>query len=521
MPTTRFASSTGNTDSTALNGNITAESIQEQRQKSFNGRKKREVPSDLSPKQKIMIQFINHITDVDKKHLLWSKAADESIGIDTVIERVYKLKYKDFASLKADLDKVFSACIHIIKKSIPELDAFKKLYTYTNHSLALEASRLEEELEENEHVVEFISLFRPTNDGYAFTDMIARDPAATPITNYPHNIHELIVHKAQAAALDEVPLLKDVVAPPPTYYSKIVRHEDKPIVPINWLDFGAFSSFAPASDSNNANATYENTYMGRSAKRFKKWEQKQLEKEDETEEPAAEEMDTNDEELNALWLEKEGFDVKAIEEAVNNNNNNNTPDNIAQELERNCQLLEQLVQYQHSRFSAGKTKWDAVEEKEVEIAKTLEKHMMAMLSKLPPNATTDTDIIESTMTRLPLLDSSYRGTLPPHKIFSFPTTERAENLPPYANITPTYSKDNWRLVRVAPVPPKDMTGNLPVFPLVSMMEQQQLNFYQRAPFPGQPQQQPLPLQQQPQTQQRVPVAAAGSSFAYQQQPQRR
>ncbi|KAL9559787.1 hypothetical protein MBANPS3_000262 [Mucor bainieri] len=512
MPTTRFASSTGNTDSPASNGGSTAESIQEQRQKSFNGRKKREAPNDLSPKQKIMIQFIDHITDLDKKHLLWSKAADESLGIDTVIERVYKLKYKDFASLKADLDMVFSACIHIVKKSIPELDAFKKLYTYTSHSLALEASRLDEEVEENEHVVEFISLFRPTNDGYAFTDMIARDPAATPITNYPHNIHELIVHKAQPAALNEVPLLKDVVAPPPAYYSKIVRHEDKPIVPINWLDFGAFSSFAPASDSNNANATYENTYMGRSAKRFKKWEQKQLEKEDEPETPASaasEDMDTNDEELNTLWLEKEGFDVKAIEEAINKE-----PDNVAEELERNCQLLEELVKYQHARFSAGKTKWDAVEEKEVEIAKTLEKHMMDMLSKLPPNATADSSLIENTMTRLPLLDSSYRGTLPPHKIFSFPTTERAENLPPYANITPTYSKDNWRLVRVAPVPPKDMTGDLPVFPLVSMIEQQQLNFYQRAPFPGQPQQQLPPPQQQPQPLQRVPVA-------YQQQPQRR
>lgn len=37
---------------------------------------------------------------VDQKHLLWSKVADDAIGIETVIERVYKLKYKDFASLK-------------------------------------------------------------------------------------------------------------------------------------------------------------------------------------------------------------------------------------------------------------------------------------------------------------------------------------------------------------------------------------------------------------------------------------
>lgn len=112
--------------------------------------------------------------------------------------------------------------------------------------------------------------------------------------------------------------------------------------------------------------------MGRSAKRFKKWEQKQLEQDSGEEEEvkkstaaaATDEMETNDEELNALWLEKEGFDLKVIEEAMNKG-----PDNMSEELERNCQLLEQLVRYQQSRFSAGKTKWDAVEEKEVEIGK--------------------------------------------------------------------------------------------------------------------------------------------------------
>jgi len=88
--------------------------------------------------------------------------------------------------------------------------------------------------------------------------------------------------------------------------------------------------------------------MGRSAKRFKRWEQEQLEKQDEAEKTATEEMETND------------------EEAINKE-----PDNVAEELERNCHLLEELVRYQQSRFSAGKTKWDAVEDKEVEIGKFL------------------------------------------------------------------------------------------------------------------------------------------------------
>lgn len=140
--------------------------------------------------------------------------------------------------------------------------------------------------------------------------------------------------------------------------------------------------------------------------------------------------------------------------------------------------------------------------------------MTHMLSKLAPNATTDTKLIEKTMERLPVFEAAYRGTLPAHKIFSFPTTEKAENLPPYANITPTYSKENWRLVKVAPFPPKDVSMNH--FPLVSMIEQQQLNFYTKPPFPPQAQQ---PLPPQPPQQQRVPIA--GSPYTYQQQPPHR
>lgn len=121
--------------------------------------------------------------------------------------------------------------------------------------------------------------------------------------------------------------------------------------------------------------------------------------------------------------------------------------------------------------------------------------MTDMLSKLPPNATTSVEVIEETMERLPLYESAYRGTLPPHKIFSFPTTEKAENLPPYANITPTYSKDNWRLVKVSPLPTdKDVT-----YPPLSMIEQQQLNFYSKPPFPT-----TNNIPQQQQQQQRMP-----------------
>lgn len=241
--------------------------------------------------------------------------------------------------------------------------------------------------------------------------------------------------------------------------------------------------------------------MGRSAKRFKRWEKRQLEN-------PREEITREDIEANTSWAEKEGLDMDAIEAALNKE-----PEDVNEALERNSQLLQDLVGYQNSRFNGTASTWTQVDEKEVEIgkkryilwiyiyiliffykAKTLEKNMTEMLSKLPPHATSSVEVIEKTMERLPLYESAYRGTLPPHKIFSFPTTEKAENLPPYANITPTYSKDNWRLVKVSPLP----TDKDVIYPPLSMIEQQQLNFYTKPPFvniPPPPQPQPQPQQQ--------------------------
>lgn len=171
------------------------------------------------------------------------------------------------------------------------------------------------------------------------------------------NVQEIIIHPAPPASEEEVPLLKEVVAPPPKYFAKTLKHEDKPILPIQWLDFGAFSSFAPASDSNNANATYEHTYMGRSAKRYKKQENNlqsntHIEKDVDTE-------------VNASWLAEQGLDINVIEAAMDKG-----PENVNEELERNSELLEELVNYQKTRFTSGKeSDWKAVNEKEIEIGK--------------------------------------------------------------------------------------------------------------------------------------------------------
>ncbi|KAG2198528.1 hypothetical protein INT47_008632 [Mucor saturninus] len=489
MPTTRLTAGKSPMESST----VMKESSLESRKEIFEAKKKREALLDPTPKQRIMVQFLEAILNVDKRYLLWTPRHENAITFDIIEDRVYKGKYKDINALKSDFDELLLTILPFTRSSHTDMDAFKELYAFAENSLRFESKRLNQPITESETLYQLSALFRPTPDGYAFTDMTLKNSSAGPLTNLPSNVQEIIIHPAPPAREEEVPSLKQVVAPPPKYFAKTLKHEDKPILPIQWLDFGAFSSFAPASDSNNANATYEHTYMGRSAKRHKRQENQpksttsSMEKESDTE-------------INASWLAQQGLDINVIEAAMDK-----APENVNEELERNSELLEELVNYQKTRFTDGKeSDWKAVNEKEIEIAKILESNMTSMLARLPPNATTNNDVIEKTMERLPMFESAYRGTLPPHKIFSFPTTEKAENLPPYANITPTYSKDNWRLVKVSPLPPKDLKDTHGP-PLVSMLEQQQLNFFSKPPFPP-----PLPQQQQ----QRVPTP--GQPFAFQQ-----
>lgn len=67
MPTTRFASANEKSNSTGLDTNVSIDMdvIRESREQAFNLRKKREVPADLTPKQKAMIQSIDCIIEYE------------------------------------------------------------------------------------------------------------------------------------------------------------------------------------------------------------------------------------------------------------------------------------------------------------------------------------------------------------------------------------------------------------------------------------------------------------------------
>lgn len=64
MPTTRFASA-NEKNSTDIAEPVNIESIQDSRKQAFSSKKKREIPADLSPKQNVMIQFIDCVIEYE------------------------------------------------------------------------------------------------------------------------------------------------------------------------------------------------------------------------------------------------------------------------------------------------------------------------------------------------------------------------------------------------------------------------------------------------------------------------
>lgn len=82
-----------------------------------------------------------------------------------------------------------------LSHSRQETNAFTQLYQFTTQRLTFEAKRLNQELESNDDVYRLTALFRPTVDGYAFTDLSLKPKDAKPITDlrkewYPFCDHQ-------------------------------------------------------------------------------------------------------------------------------------------------------------------------------------------------------------------------------------------------------------------------------------------------------------------------------------------
>ncbi|ORY90334.1 hypothetical protein BCR43DRAFT_109151 [Syncephalastrum racemosum] len=367
---------------------------------------------------------------------IWNPSDGSPSRLATIKDKASRGEYASVQDYKDELDQAFDSAL-IDHPSLS--DTIQRLYYFILASLRLvHKVPLDYGLSQKP-----IALFRPTLDGFVFTDAVLRKPS--PDHPLPIGIQEMMIHPAPP--VDNVPTLRSTVPPPPRFPSRIQRHEDKQAVPVEWLDYGAFSSFAPTHDSNHANVSYENTYMGRAAKRFRKWEKRQRD------------ADTRrEDEVDTAWLAAQGLDPDAIVSAAvvqsNDKNDETTADDDLKDveaiLERNKVLLRDLVRYQDQRFGLNEARWGKVDASERQTAKSLQARLQMLMAALAPDQLTDPDSVEKTMARLPLTNAVYRGTLPPQRLFAYHTSEHVEALPHQATIMPDYAKERWRWIDVAP-----------------------------------------------------------------------
>ncbi|KAG2220440.1 hypothetical protein INT45_004182 [Circinella minor] len=447
----------------------------------------------------ILKQFVDILLKTDKYGILDLLDNNDPITVEAIEAKL--VDYTSLTEFKHDIQLAFRTVLP--KLDDQHRDAFDKLHEFAMTTLQFESQRLKrkflqidndtmdmEEEDEIEDEEKQIALFRSTMDGFIFTNAIPSSFIDKTKEKLPAGVQELAIYPTPATT--EVPTLRNTIPPPPRFPSRIHRHEDKQTVPIQWLDYGVFSSFAPTRDSNQANVSYEHTYMGRVAKRFRKWEKKQrslqtlgkptsppksvlqlqqqqqqINNNNMKDESNNNDSDNNNkgDEIDTQWLKEQGLDVEAIMEATQNGTMNiddfigNDEQDIEGILERNSELLTYLSQYQDYRFGLGDARWGNIDEIERNIAKALEKRMHKLASKVQPKDLTDSSAVEAAMDRLPLKEPAYRGTLPPNKFFAYPTQEKLEPIPPLANMLPGYAKEHWRLVEVAPVPMKTSNNN--------------------------------------------------------------
>ncbi|ORZ15784.1 hypothetical protein BCR42DRAFT_42801 [Absidia repens] len=418
---------------------------------------------DLTPLNQTFSDILATLTRYDKFNI------EELTPFHAILEKINTNHYSHPDEFKNDLDILFTK-VRSASKTQQQND-IEHLYNSVLVSLQLEISRDHASLmmdtstlsPNNQDRIR-TALFRPTIDGFIFTDANASINQSQ--EHLPPKIQTIAIHPVPPESFT-VPALKESIQQPYRFPSRHSKHEDKPIVPVQWLDYGAFTTFAPACDSNNANTSYESTYMGRAAKRHRRWERKQRRHLVQTETSRIQQKQHRDEEsdmdcdIDVDWLKDQGLNVDAILESAASNDiekeDTNDVDDANGLLGKNEKLIGKLLTHQENRFkststapSADNTHFGKVDVEEQETANKLQQNLYQILSQLSPSSVTHRQDIELAMSRLPLQEVSYRGSLPSNKIFAFPTSEKIDPSlpPPFANITPTYSKDRWRLIDV-------------------------------------------------------------------------
>ncbi|CAO3660663.1 unnamed protein product [Umbelopsis vinacea] len=272
------------------------------------------------------------------------------------------------------------------------------------------------------------SLFQVTADGYVFSDM-SKTPdwisQADKGRELPPNYQEVVIHPSPLTQQD-IGSLSHAVPNYAEQHRRIDRYEQR-MVPVEMLDYGAFASFAPKYDSNSATISFESTYMAKTSKQAWRADQKRREREF-----------YGETSIDTAWLKEHGLDADAILNSVNERDEAQceVTGDMATTIEQNAHLLKRLADLQDERFNLQGEVGSSVSEEELKIASILEERLKGAMAQVAPKDLVDPSTIERAMQRIPTKDPTFRGTLPPTKLFAFTTDEeKVNNASPFAGHT--------------------------------------------------------------------------------------
>ncbi|ORX56185.1 hypothetical protein DM01DRAFT_1382473 [Hesseltinella vesiculosa] len=370
----------------------------------------------------VLCPLLNNVASVLSECRLGSLQIRSVDQFQTIKNKISKQSYRSIGSFKLDLDALFVDLRS--KNQTHDAQRVEELYNAVLSSTVLELRHLIPlRLTPNTSDQVRVALFRPAMDGFVFTDASSRIPVSEAYVS-PH-LQSIAVHPTNSF---NAPTLKESLYPIACETNDIVK--ENPVMPVQWLDYGPFASFAPVYDSNNANLSYDMSYSGVQAKQHAMDVIDQQSRE-------AEDMEQD---IDSDWLQKQGLDLEAMAHHLA----------ARPKLETNTDLIHTLAQQQDKRFALETH--PEIAKAEQDLASQLQQQLADLLRRVDPKDILQSDQVEKAIAQRPHHATSYRGSLPPNKLFALPTSDTLDQPlpPPYTNITPTYAKNQWRLPDAQP-----------------------------------------------------------------------
>ncbi|KAK9710375.1 hypothetical protein K7432_008465 [Basidiobolus ranarum] len=381
--------------------------------------------------QKDLEKILFVLKELDEDKLLTNEP-----GINLIsIENNLKEKYTNVEQFQADFDKLCRNILSVTadKEKITSVSALWKLgnnylsdirsqqgpQTNGVTSSSYQPNEVQNDFHRN------IALFQRCGDGFLFTSSKR---------GFKPNEHLDIVGEARPMTIfpthvSERPPPLGAVCPSSNTPSTPQHRKQESINPLLFVSHDGFSSFAPSMDSSSATLSSQDTTT---LYYFKK---RRFESDGDTDSDVSTPAEST--ELPDVHNSVDNSASQIVQDtAVDGQNNANgsastsiSNDNNASHessevnsasfvIEENSKLLLKLVEFQEARANND---FSLISPLEQATAKAFTTRMTHILPGVKPSALISSECIEDAINRIPILEHTYRGTLPPNKPFAYAT----------------------------------------------------------------------------------------------------